>query len=148
MCTPTDITADATLVSIDLPAGRWASSPNRLSEEQLERLAAPGQSVVSIMGDSHDADIQRAARSAVGASVDFLFIDGDHSFDGVAHDYWAYQRLVRPGGLIVFHDIAEHPPASEVMVAGFWAGIKHRHPQSFEFTTPGSQWGGIGVLVK
>lgn len=141
--------SDATLVSIDLPSGRWASSPNRLSQEQLEQLATPGQTVVSIIGDSHDAEIQREATEAAGdGGVDFLFIDGDHSFDGVALDYWAYQRLVRPGGVIAFHDIAEHTPASEVMVSGFWSKIKHQHPETFEFTTPGCQWGGIGVLVK
>lgn len=36
--------------------------------------------------------------------IDFLFIDGDHSYQGVKGDYLLYEKLVRPGGLIVFHD--------------------------------------------
>jgi len=44
-----------------------------------------------------------------------LFIDGDHSYDGVRADFENYAPLVRPGGLIAFHDVdsASHP-ASEV----------------------------------
>lgn len=55
-------------------------------------------------------------RSAAGATVDelktilrhrpidVLFIDGDHSFAAVKRDYQLYEPLVRPGGIIAFHD--------------------------------------------
>jgi len=38
------------------------------------------------------------------AEVDFLFIDGDHSFEGVSKDFSFYSRLVRKGGIVGFHD--------------------------------------------
>ena len=42
-------------------------------------------------------------------SVDLLFIDGDHSADGVMRDYAFYATRVKPGGTILFHD-ATYPP--------------------------------------
>lgn len=41
-----------------------------------------------------------------GRGVDFLYIDGDHSFDGARNDFYTYASLVRPGGLIVMDDPA------------------------------------------
>lgn len=37
-------------------------------------------------------------------SLDFLFIDGDHTYDGVKQDFDLYYEKVRPGGYIYFHD--------------------------------------------
>jgi len=36
--------------------------------------------------------------------LDLLFIDGDHSYDGVKSDWEAYKQLLRPGSIVVFHD--------------------------------------------
>lgn len=38
--------------------------------------------------------------------LDFLFIDGDHSYNGVKTDYLTYKDKVRAGGIIGFHDAA------------------------------------------
>ncbi|QIR37996.1 class I SAM-dependent methyltransferase [Tolypothrix sp. PCC 7910] len=38
-------------------------------------------------------------------SLDVLFIDGDHSYEGVKNDFELYRHFVRDGGIIVFHDI-------------------------------------------
>jgi hypothetical protein len=35
-----------------------------------------------------------------------------------------YSGLVRPGGLIAFHDICEHPVAINVQVDRFWLEVK------------------------
>jgi predicted O-methyltransferase YrrM len=40
-----------------------------------------------------------------GRKVDFLFIDADHSYEGVKKDFEMYSPLVRKGGIIAFHDI-------------------------------------------
>jgi predicted O-methyltransferase YrrM len=37
--------------------------------------------------------------------VDFLFIDGDHGVEAVRLDWEFYSQLVRPGGVVVFHDV-------------------------------------------
>jgi predicted O-methyltransferase YrrM len=36
--------------------------------------------------------------------VDLLFIDGDHSYQGVKADWDTYCPLLRPGSVVVFHD--------------------------------------------
>ena len=36
--------------------------------------------------------------------VDLLFIDGDHSYDGVIADWNAYKGFVKAGTIVVFHD--------------------------------------------
>lgn len=52
--------------------------------------------------------IARRGSADLGADdlprCDAMFIDGDHSADAVRHDYALARALVRPGGIIVFHD--------------------------------------------
>lgn len=39
-----------------------------------------------------------------GEAFDFIFVDGWHSFDHVFVDFFFCDQLLRPGGLIAFHD--------------------------------------------
>ena len=91
-----------------------------------------------------------------GEPLDFLFIDGDHSYDGVRQDYESYAPLVRPGGLIGFHDIAEPPGGGPVIAAdgtlllvgdvpAFWRTIRGDYP-SEEFIGTADGCFGIGLL--
>lgn len=50
--------------------------------------------------------------------LDFLFIDGAHSYNGVRGDYENFARLVKPNGIIAFHDVVEDPrqPMLEVFM--------------------------------
>jgi predicted O-methyltransferase YrrM len=55
--------------------------------------------------------------------VDFLFIDGDHTYEGVTRDFEMYSPLVKRGGIIAIHDIV---PASPENVGGVPdSGIKY-----------------------
>ena len=38
--------------------------------------------------------------------LDFAFIDGDHSYEGARLDHNKWGKLVKPGGLIIHHDMA------------------------------------------
>jgi predicted O-methyltransferase YrrM len=55
-----------------------------------------------IQGDSHDKE---TLKKVSDRKYDLLFIDGDHSFEGVKKDFEMYSPLVRKGGLVAFHDI-------------------------------------------
>ena len=37
-------------------------------------------------------------------AIDLLFIDGDHSYDGVTSDLKAYLPKVKAGGTVLLHD--------------------------------------------
>jgi len=41
--------------------------------------------------------------------LDFLFIDGDHTYDGVKNDYNNHFQFVRSGGYLIFHDTISYP---------------------------------------
>lgn len=70
--------------------------------------------------NSHDPAALEAVTAALTGPIDFLFIDGDHSYEGVKMDYEMYSPLVRAGGLVGFHDISYD---SEIQVGKFFKTI-------------------------
>ena len=103
--------------------------------------------VTLLSGNSHDLAFQRRLTEELkGAQVDFLFIDGDHTEAGVTADYHGYRGIVRPGGLIAFHDIVERQPWPTNQVYHFWSRIKQQ-AMTEEIVQHPSQVGfGIGVV--
>jgi cephalosporin hydroxylase len=75
-----------------------------------------------ITGDSHSQAIREQVAAAIPGDglADFLFVDGDHTEQGAWKDYEDYRKLVRPGGLIGFHDISPQPGAE---VDRLWASL-------------------------
>lgn len=73
----------------------------------LEYVAGrSGVSLRCIEGDSQSETTRRAVREALsGDAIDFLYIDGDHSYEGVRADFEAYEPLVADDGLIGLHDV-------------------------------------------
>jgi len=57
-----------------------------------------------IWGDSTSVTCRYHVESVLEKPLDFLFIDGDHSYGAVEADYLNYAHLVRPGGVVAFHD--------------------------------------------
>ena len=81
--------------------------------------------------------------------LDVLFIDGDHSYDGVRSDFERYAPLVRPGGLIALHDIVEGPPGTSGDVPRFWREVRASLREPRELVESWEQGGyGIGVGRK
>jgi predicted O-methyltransferase YrrM len=119
---------DAHLLAIDTrPVGRFGDwSPFSLVRRGF---AVASQRVTLLMGsDSHaDTTWQRVAALLDGRAIDFLFIDGDHSFDGVWQDFNMYSPLVARGGLIAFHDISQNPAEWTQGVARFWREFSAQH---------------------
>jgi len=77
--------------------------------------------VTTLTGDSHHSVFCKKVEQQFGdEKVDFLFIDGDHTEKGVEADYNDYCQLVRPGGLIAFHDIVEKQILPTNQVHHFW----------------------------
>ena len=76
-----------------------------------------------IEGDSHSKEIfDKVVKELGGAKVDYMFLDGDHSYEGVKQDFEMYSPLVRDGGLIGFHDVIESDEnkRTNTLVYKFW----------------------------
>jgi len=56
-----------------------------------------------------------AAKEVEDESLDFVFIDADHSYKGVMRDVEAWAPKVRKGGMIIGHDI-HFPTVKEAVV--------------------------------
>jgi predicted O-methyltransferase YrrM len=91
-----------------------------------------------------------------GRPLDLLLIDGDHRYRGVTADFDTYTPLLRPGGLIVLHDIvpdrALRDGAEEGEFVGgvprFWQVLKDRFPDTEEIIADPEQLGAGFGLVK
>ena len=55
--------------------------------------------IITVKSNSIDAAI------GFNNEIDFLFIDGDHSYEAVKADVDAWFEKLKPGGIIVMHDI-------------------------------------------
>lgn len=143
---------NALIVSIDLPHGEWGGGYDDDDEHRFHGFCRAEQRLELIKGNSHDFVIQdRLEQVLDGLMVDFLFIDGDHTYKGVKQDFEDYSPYVRSGGLIAFHDVIDHPKVENCDVNRLWDEIKDCY-ETEEFVVPGDErtygpWGGIGLLV-
>ncbi|MBI4354235.1 MAG: class I SAM-dependent methyltransferase [Candidatus Omnitrophica bacterium] len=70
-----------------------------------DRWALGDRRSAFIIGMSYEpATVAKTYQVACGG-VDLLFIDGDHQYASVLTDWLLYSPLVKPGGLIAFHDV-------------------------------------------
>lgn len=109
------------------------------------------EGVTYIIEDSQKAlPILKDGIGGKNTKIDFLMIDGDHSYAGVKADFELYHKLVRKGGVIAFHDILDTPLHRELFcrVDLFWDEInKDERFEAYEIIDGDGAWGGIGILV-
>ena len=136
---------EATLISVDLNQHLWVRI-------LLEYILKGKQKIFLIQGDSHSIETLRKIEGILRDNkVDFLFIDADHSYEGVKKDFEIYSPLVRKGGIIAFHDIIPDYYAKRGIkpssgVYKFWNEIKGKY-EHLEIIKDRNQDGfGIGVL--
>src|SRR5205085_9029904 len=136
------------LVSLDLPGGSFGGGYQAWRNPLYRSFARDAQRIVLLRGDSHDPAMAARLRALLaGRPVDVLFIDGDHRYEGVKADFEAYSPLVRPGGLVAFHDIVPDPGQEGMEVSRFWKDISTRHPSAELIASPDQHGYGIGVLT-
>jgi SAM-dependent methyltransferase len=68
--------------------------------EKLVMVAAESYANVRIL----KMDTLQAAKEFEDQSVDYVFIDGDHSYEAVRDEIKAWLPKIRPGGYIMGHD--------------------------------------------
>jgi cephalosporin hydroxylase len=139
-------------VAIDLPVRRFVGShdwrvekqeynyknvwPEWAKEKNCKLFLVPDES-------QKPQTLEKTKNIFNNEKIDFLFIDGNHTYTAVQKDYEMYGPLVRSGGIIAFHDIGQN---EEGGVCNFWDQIKTNHSSYKEFLYEKNQEKGIGVL--
>jgi len=133
-------------ISVDMPHSKFGHDNYNvyLRDFNLKNLI---NNVNIISGDSHNEETREKVKNVLnGEKLDVLFIDGDHTYDGVKKDYEMYEDFVKDNGFILFHDIndSQYHRESDCYVSKFWNELKGK---KIEFNEKQS-WAGIGVLQK
>ena len=139
---------DATIISIDLPKGSFGGGYPDWKIPFYKAFAKREQKLYLLRKDSHKQDtLEEIKKILNGNQLDFLFIDGDHSYEGVKKDFEMYSSFVKKGAIVAFHDIAPNGlPELTGGVPKFWKEIKNKY-NFYEYVENINQEGyGIGVL--
>jgi predicted O-methyltransferase YrrM len=141
--------SDATVITLDLAF-------NETRRAAVHSFGLKGQKVFCLQQDSHRPETVQLVRECLeGKSLDVLYLDGDHSYEGIKADFQLYSPLVRHNGLIVFHDIVpdyktRYGIETTSYVGGvpqFWEELKAARAKTEEIVEDYEQDGyGIGVL--
>jgi len=93
---------DGLLYAIDpYPAGRLGfSAQQRIAHREVARVANGRVAWLRTSG----AEAARALAPDAGGRIEFVFLDGDHSYDGLRRDWDGWVPLMAPGGIVALHD--------------------------------------------
>jgi predicted O-methyltransferase YrrM len=140
------------LISIDLPGGIHGGGFVKQKIPFMKYfLSDQKESKISIiLGDSHQySTLERLKKELNGKKIDFLFIDGDHTYEGVKSDFEMYKDLVRKDGIIAFHDIVatEYHHKLNCYVDVLWNEIKVDYKYKEFIQDLNQRKYGIGVIT-
>lgn len=102
---------DITLYDVDLDLAHGAQALREQGYHEDIRLKR-------VQGDS--AEIGRAFT----LPVDYLFIDGDHTEEGVRADCQAWLPHMRSNGYVLFHDYHPYPPDHDLAGVDYWPHVR------------------------
>jgi len=155
-------TTDSREISKEIKESARTASVREYGEEKLSHGDISGNEVIVVEGRADVLNLMRAGVNNVIAmngtklpeSIKALstekeitlFIDGDHTYEGARHDFLMYKGLVRNGGMIVFHDIAQHSPESGCEVDRLWREAQTKSAGVELIRDKNQGWGGIGIL--
>lgn len=134
--------ADATIVSVDLPGGTFGGGYSEARIPLYEAFPLPGQKLHLVRADSHLQKTLNIVKTHFGQkTIDFIFIDGDHTYEGVRSDFEMYSKLLSKNGYIAFHDTIYAEGVKK-----FWLEIKDQYEFNIEWVAKDAPCYGIGVI--
>lgn len=138
---------DATIISIDLPKGEFGGGYPRWKIPLYQSFRRKKQQIFLIRANSQSQKTLEKVKTILnGNPLDFLLIDGDHTYEGVKKDFLLYSSLVRKGGIIAFHDIVFHPFYPNCQVDKFWTEIRDNYKSQEIISSQNQTWAGIGII--
>lgn len=129
------------IISVDMLIGPEDGRYNQMIESR-KKWSQWIITIDEVLGDSHKQETLYKVTELIKYKVDMLFIDGDHSYEGVKQDYEMYSPLVREGGIIAFHDSVGYDS-----VAKFCKELKEQEGSKFLEINQKNGWG-IFILEK
>ena len=139
--------SNAKIISLDMPGGEFGGGYEKFKIPFFTNFAQENQKIYLIRASSHLASsLLKVKNTLEDRKLDFLFIDGDHSYNGVKKDFEMYSPLVRKDSLIAFHDILKNPIETRCEVYSFWNEIKETYNYQELVNDPRQNWGGIGLI--
>jgi len=136
---------NAGIISIDLPGGSSGGGYSKLKIPLYKSFARKNQEIHLFRANSHDINTLKKVRKILKRNhLDILFIDGDHSYEGVKKDFEMYSPLVKNEGFIIFHDIN----CVTMGVYKFWKEIKKKYLHEEIIQDWNFKELGIGVLTN
>lgn len=98
---------DGVLFAIDpYHVGRLGVSfQKRIAHSEVGRIPNGRVEWVRMTG----VDAAKHLASQLAGRVEFLFLDGDHSYDGLKGDWLGWSPLMAPGGIVGLHDSRSTP---------------------------------------
>ncbi|HEY0321721.1 MAG TPA: class I SAM-dependent methyltransferase [Pyrinomonadaceae bacterium] len=69
--------------------------------------------------------------SAMPVGCDFIFVDGDHTYEGLERDWAIVMRRLSPGGILCLHDttVPEAEPYRQFGTVKFFDEVIRHHPE-------------------
>jgi predicted O-methyltransferase YrrM len=94
------------VVTLDTPELVANHHPVSMLDERYGNYLAKAKSDLTLLlSRSNLPETVEKVKEIFKGPIDFVFIDGDHSYKWVKKDYELYSPLVRKGGIIAFDDI-------------------------------------------
>lgn len=129
-----EIPSVETIISIDYPmgihGGQGFEERTYVISDALEQANLVKKEFYAVNGDSrHPYLINRVEELLNGRKIDFLFIDGDHTYEGVKGDFNCYEKFLSETAIVGFHDIINskfHQDAN-CYVSRFWDEMKKQY---------------------
>jgi predicted O-methyltransferase YrrM len=109
------MTTDGILFAVDpFPRGRLGISlQQRIAHGEVNKIRHGMVKWIRAVGQ----EALRLASEQGLSTVDFIFVDGDHSFEGIRQDWELWTRLVSKDGIVALHDSCS-TPARNIETAG------------------------------
>lgn len=138
---------NATIISVDFPKGKFGNGYRKWRILLYKSFAKGNQKIYLLRDDSHNIKtLDKTKEILSNRKLDFLFIDADHTYEGVKRDFELYKPLVKKGGIIAFHDIAPGPIENVGGVPEFWNEIKINYEHKEFIEDRKQNWAGIGLI--
>ena len=120
---------DALIISIDLPQGAFGGGYDEWKIPLYKSFGQPGQRIELIRDNSHLPEVfEHVSRLLGNRKIDYLFLDGDHTYKGVQEDFNTYGNLLSENSIVAFHDIvSDKSDYPDHFVSVFWNEIKYKY---------------------